>query len=157
MSMCHTKKWKLLLWSWYAFKPCFSWEHTLNTNTSHASNAFLLYIYNFRYHHTSGDKQSKFFIRRSLCAHFVVFLFHIFKAAIAFSPCPVINNIVLHCTVMEKNIGNLTIGKDVFLIFTIFPKVFSKKWYLIRKPWYRAFTIRKEIGLGSILRVATPS
>ena len=88
MSMCHTKKWKLLLWSWYAFKPCFSWEHTLNANTSHASNAFLLYIYNFRYHHTSGDKQSKFFIRRSLCAHFVVFLFHIFKAALAFAPCP---------------------------------------------------------------------
>ena len=56
----------------------------------------------------------------------------------------------------KKLVSSLVERKDVSFIFTIFPKNFLNKWYLIWKPLYRVFRISKEIGRGNILRVATP-
>ena len=46
---------------------------------------------------------------------------------------------------------------DIFKVFTIFPKKFWNKLYVNGKLYYRASWIRKEIGCGTILVVATPT
>ena len=63
------------------------------------------------------------------------------------------------CNVLQLcyvNVIPLVERKDVSFIFTIFPKNFWNKWYLIWKPLYRVFRISKKIGRGIILRVASP-
>ena len=60
-------------------------------------------------------------------------------------------------TFVEENTDTLTKRERYFLFSTMFTKTFRNNWFLIWKPQYRAFRIRKEIGCGIILRMATPS
>ena len=60
-----------------------------------------------------------------------------------------------YCIACTKQIQFCTPRSDILLLLTTFQNKSRNKWYFIWMAWYRAFRIRKGIGCGTILGVAT--